>query len=175
MVEWYWQRKTEVLGEKCYRMCLIYGWMSMGQWWYLPDMGKLKHWEQNTLQQWWKLVERRWCKVVEYWWGKTEIVRKWHLSVCVVCGWMIMEQWCYVTDRRELKLWEKILCVMGGRLLNECEATVGCYWHGKTEALVGKHYRAWVGNCWMSVEQWWNEFDRGKLKNWEKRMADCGW
>jgi len=33
MVEWYWQGKTEVLGEKHYTVWVIDGWMSMEQWW----------------------------------------------------------------------------------------------------------------------------------------------
>jgi len=33
MVEWYWQGKTEVLGEKHYTAWVVDGWMSMAQWW----------------------------------------------------------------------------------------------------------------------------------------------
>jgi len=41
----------------------------------------------------------------------------------------------------------------------------------------------WVVDGWMSVEQWWNGTDRGKLKYWEKKtlysmdgrwMDECG-
>ena len=39
---------------------------------------------------------------------------------------------------------------------------------GETEELGEKHYTAWVVDGWMSVEQWWNDTDRGKLKYWEK-------
>ena len=28
---------------------------------------------------------------------------------------------------------------------------------------------SWVVDGWMSVEQWWNDTDRGKLKCWEKK------
>jgi len=27
----------------------------------------------------------------------------------------------------------------------------------------------------MSMEQWWNDTDRGKLKCWEKNIIHCGW
>jgi len=27
----------------------------------------------------------------------------------------------------------------------------------------------------MSMEQWWNDNDRGKLKYWEKNIIQCGW
>jgi hypothetical protein len=27
----------------------------------------------------------------------------------------------------------------------------------------------------MSVEQWWNDTDRGKLKYWEKNIIQRGW
>ena len=33
MVEWYWQGKTEVQGEKHYTAWVVDGWMSMEQWW----------------------------------------------------------------------------------------------------------------------------------------------
>ena len=42
------------------------------------------------------------------------------------------------------------------------------YWQGKTEVLGEKHYTAWVVDGWMSMEQWWNDTDRGKLKYCEK-------
>ena len=28
---------------------------------------------------------------------------------------------------------------------------------------------------WMSMEQWWNDTDRGKLKYWEKNIIQRGW
>jgi len=27
----------------------------------------------------------------------------------------------------------------------------------------------------MSMEQWWNDTDRGKLKYWEKNIVELGW
>jgi len=27
----------------------------------------------------------------------------------------------------------------------------------------------------MSMEQWWNDTDRRKLKYWEKNIIQCGW
>jgi len=27
----------------------------------------------------------------------------------------------------------------------------------------------------MSMEQWWNDTDREKLKYWEKNIIQCGW
>ena len=41
---------------------------------------------------------------------------------------------------------------------------------GKTEALGEKHFTAWVADGWMSMEQWWNDTDRGKLKHWERNL-----
>ena len=46
---------------------------------------------------------------------------------------------------------------------------------GKTEVVGEKHYTVWVVDGWMSVEQWWNGTDRGKLKCWEKSIIQCGW
>ena len=69
----------------------------------------------------------------------------------------------------------KTLYSVGGRWMNEYGAMVEWYWQGKTEVLGEKHYTVWVVDGWMSVEQWWNDTDRGKLKYWEKNIIQCGW
>jgi hypothetical protein len=46
---------------------------------------------------------------------------------------------------------------------------------GETGVLGKKYYRAWVVDGWMSMEQWWNDTDRGKQKYWEKNIIDRGW
>ena len=38
-----------------------------------------------------------------------------------------------------------------------------------------KHNTAWMLDGWMSMEQWWNDTDRGKLKYLEKRIVQRGW
>ena len=53
IVEWYWQGKTEVLGEKYYTVWVVDGWMSMEQWWNDTDKGKLKYRENNIIQRGW--------------------------------------------------------------------------------------------------------------------------
>jgi hypothetical protein len=53
MVEWYWQGKTEVLGEKHYTACEVDEWMSAEQWWNDTDRGKLKYWKKNIIQRVW--------------------------------------------------------------------------------------------------------------------------
>ena len=53
MVEWYWQGKSEVLGEKNYRVWVVDGWMSTEQWWNDTDRVKLKYWEKNILKRGW--------------------------------------------------------------------------------------------------------------------------
>ena len=45
---------------------------------------------------------------------------------------------------------------------------------GETVVLGEKYYRVWVVNGWMSMEQWWNGTDRGKLKCWERNIIQCG-
>ena len=32
----------------------------------------------------------------------------------------------------------------------------------------------WVADGWISMEQWWNGTDRGKLKCWEKKLYSVG-
>ena len=45
---------------------------------------------------------------------------------------------------------------------------------GKTEVLGEKHI-AWVVDGWKSMEQWWNDAERGKLKYWGKNIIQRGW
>ena len=58
----------------------------------------------------------------------------------------------------------KTLYSVGGRWMDVYGAMVEWYWQGKTEVLREKHYTALVVDEWMSMEQWWNDTDRGKLK-----------
>ena len=53
LVEWYWQGKTEVLGEKHYIVWVVGEWMGMEHWWNGTDRGKLKCWETNIIQCGW--------------------------------------------------------------------------------------------------------------------------
>ena len=62
-----------------------------------------------------------------------------------------------------------------GYMRQEYGAMVEWYWQGKTEVLGEKHYTAWVVDGWMSMEQWWNGTDMGKLKYWEKNIIERGW
>jgi hypothetical protein len=55
--------------------------------------------------------------------------------------------------------------------MNEYGAMVERYWQAKTEVLGEKHYTACVVDKWMSMEQSWNDTDRGKLKYWEKNLS----
>jgi len=69
----------------------------------------------------------------------------------------------------------KTLYSVGGGWMDEYGAMVEWYWQGKTEVLGEKHYTAWVVDERMSMEQWWNDTDRGKLKCWEKNIIQRGW
>jgi hypothetical protein len=44
---------------------------------------------------------------------------------------------------------------------------------GETEVLGEKHYTASVVDEWMSMEQWWNDTDRGKVKYSNKNLSQC--
>jgi len=68
----------------------------------------------------------------------------------------------------------KTLYSVGGRWMNEYGAMVEWYWQGKTEVLGEKHYTTWVVDEWMSMEQWWNDYDWGKLKYWEENIYSVG-
>ena len=67
----------------------------------------------------------------------------------------------------------KPLYSVGSRWMNEYGAMVEWYWQGNTEVLGEKHYTVWVVVEWMSMEQWWNDTERGKLKYWENRLSIC--
>jgi hypothetical protein len=43
LMEWYWQGKTEVLGEKHYTALVVDEWMRMERWWNDTDREKLKN------------------------------------------------------------------------------------------------------------------------------------
>jgi hypothetical protein len=52
-------------------------------------------------------------------------------------------------------------------------ALVEWYWQGKTEVLGEKHYTASVVDEWMSMEHWWSDSDRAKLKYSEKTCPNA--
>jgi len=91
-----------------------------------------------------------------------------------------MNEWvwrnCAVILTREI--WSsgrKTLYSVGGRWMNEYGAMVEWYWQGKPKVLGEKHYTACVVDEWMSMEEWWNDTDRGNLKCWERNIIHCGW
>jgi len=146
MVEWYWQGKPEVLGEKHYRTWVVDGWMSMEQWW--NDTDRI-NWSTGR-----KTLNSVVCRWMDGW--------VWSNSGMILTG----EYWS--TGR-------KTLYSVGVRWMNEYGSMVEWYWQVKTEVLGEKYYTAWVLDGWMSMEQWWNDTDRGKLKYWEKYIIQRGW
>jgi len=169
MVEWYWQGKAEDLGEKHYTAWVVYEWMSvaaMVEWYW---QGKVKYWENKILYSvggWW--MNECGSMVEWYWQGKSEVLGEKHYTAWVVDEWMSMEQWWNDTDRGNWSAWRKKLYSVGGRRMNEYGAMVERYWQGKSEVLGEKHYTAWVVDEWMSMEQWWNDTDRGKWSTGRK-------
>ena len=131
MVEWYWQGKTEVLGENHYTGWVVDEWMSMEQWWNDTDRG---NWStgRKTLYS----VGGRWMNVygamVEWYWRvKTEVLGETLYTVWVVDEWMIMEQWWNDTDRGNWSTGRKTLYRVGGRWMDENGAMVEWYWQEK--------------------------------------------
>ena len=105
-----------------------------------------------------------------YWEGKTEvrgkniIQRGWYMN-----GWVWSNGGMILTGEN----WNarsKVLYIVGGRWMNECGAMVKWYWQGKPEISGENYYTMWVVDGWMSMKQWWNESDRGKLNYWEKTL-----
>ena len=50
----------------------------------------------------------------------------------------------------------------------------GMIMRGETKVLGEKYFTAWVVNGWMSMEHWWIDTDRGKLKCCEGNIIQCG-
>ena len=83
-------------------------------------------------------------------------------------GGMIMTGENWSAGRKELYS-------VGGRWTNDYGAMVELYWQGTIERLGEKNYTVCVVEGWKSMEQRWNDFDRGKLKWWEKNIIKCVW
>ena len=74
---------------------------------------------------------------------------------------MSMEHWWNDTDGGKLKYWKRNI-IQRERQVNELVWNIGgMVLTGETEVLGEKHYTAWVVDVWMSMEQWWNDTDRG--------------
>jgi len=148
---WVWSNGGMILtgenlsaGKKHYTVWVVDGWMSMEQWWNDTDRGKLKYCEKNIIQRGWYLDEWVWSN-----------------------GGMILTGENWSTGR-------KSLYSVGGRWMNEYGAMVEWYWQGNTEVLGEKHYKAWVVDEWMSMEQWWNDTDRGNWSAGRKTLYSVG-
>ena len=46
---------------------------------------------------------------------------------------------------------------------------------GENRSVGKKNSTAWVVDGWISIEHWWNDTDKGKLKCWEKNIIQGGW
>ena len=130
MVEWYWQGKTEMLGEKHYTAWVVDGWICSNGGMILAG----ENWSagRKTLYS----MGGRWINeygaMVEWFWqGKTEVLGEKHYTVWVVDEWMSMEQWWNDSDRENWKYRRKTLYSVGGRWMNEYGAMVEWYWQGK--------------------------------------------
>ena len=106
MVEWYWQRKTEVLGEKYYTAWVVDEWMSMEQWWNDTDR---ENWStgRKTYSVGCRWMDENGAMVEWYWQGKTEVLGEKHYTAWVVDEWMRVEQWWNDTDRGKVKYRKK--------------------------------------------------------------------
>ena len=45
---------------------------------------------------------------------------------------------------------------------------------GETEVLGEQHFTVWVVDGWMSMEQWWNDTDRGNWSTGRKTLYSVG-
>jgi hypothetical protein len=70
-----------------------------------------------------------------------------------------MVAWYWQGEKRSTG--RKKLYIVGGRWMNKYGAMVEWYWQRNTAVMGKKNYTASVVDEWMSVEQWWNDTDRG--------------
>jgi len=78
IVEWYWQVKPEVLGEKHYTAWVVDEWVSMEQWWNDTHRGNPKYWEKTLYSVGGSWMNEYGSMVQWYWQGKTEVLGEKH-------------------------------------------------------------------------------------------------
>ena len=81
MVEWYWQGKTEVLGEKHYTAWVVDEWMCMEQWWNGTDRGNWSAGRKALYSVGGGWMNEYGPMVEWYWQGKTEVLGETHVPV----------------------------------------------------------------------------------------------
>ena len=123
MVEWYWQGKTEVLGEKHYTVWVVDGWVWSNGGMVLAG----ENWSTREKHYTASLVDEYGAMVEWYWQGKTEVLGEKHYTAWVVDECMSMEQWWNDTDRGKLKYKRETLYSVGGRWMFEYGAMVEWY------------------------------------------------
>jgi len=170
LVEWYWQGKTEVLGEKHYIVWVVGEWMGMEHWWNDTDRGNWSTGRETLYSVGGRWMNEYGALMEWYWHGKTEILGEKHYAVWVVGEWMVWSIGRTVLRGENWSTGREILYSVGCRWMNGYGALVEWYWQGKTEVLGEKHYAVWVVGEWMGMEHWWNDTDRGKLKFWERNI-----
>jgi len=141
LVEWYWQGKTEVQGEKHYIAWVVGEWMGMEHWWNDTDRG---NWStgRETLYS----VGVRWMNgygtLVEwYWQWNAEVLGEKNYIVWVVGKWMGMEHWWNGTDGKTEVLGEKPVTVP----LCPPQISHGLTWFWtQASAVTGRRLMAWA-------------------------------
>ena len=139
MVEWYWQGKTEVQGEKHYTVWVVDEWMCVGQCW------------NDTVSE---ICSTRWKKIhslcgrwvdwfganVEWsWQGKTEILVEIHYTASVAYEWMCVDQCWNDTDMGDLKYWEKNIIQRGWKMDGWMRSNGGMILRVETEVFGEKY------------------------------------
>jgi len=107
LVEWYWEGKTEVLGEKHYIVRVVGEWMGMERWWNGTERGNWSTGRETLYSEGGRWMNGYGAMVEWYWEGKTEVLGEKHYIVRVVGEWMGMERWWNGTEREKLKYWER--------------------------------------------------------------------
>ena len=115
-------------------------------------------------------------EVVDWnWQGKIEELGAKNYTYCLVDKWMCMDQDYIDREMGNWSIGRKQFYILGGKWMNVYGAVLmilrGENWSREGE----KHYTVWVVSELMSMQQWWNNTDKGKLIYWEKCILKFGW
>ena len=121
------------------------------------------------------MVEWVWSKGGKILIGEIWRTGKKNFWMWAVGGWMSREQGWYVSDKWKLKSCEKNIVEYVRNMVEWVWSNGWMIMTDETEVLWKKNYSALVVVGWMSMEHWWKDTDRGKLKYMEKDVNECRW
>ena len=103
MVKWYWQRNSNIFGEKILQFAVEVRWMNTGKLGKPPERRYWINWRKSFYSAVGKRMNVNGAMVKLYWKGKLEILGKIYLKSWVVFEWISVEQLWNDNGRKKLK------------------------------------------------------------------------